>query len=82
MDKYFLLKNGARITSFKVDSNDLTGELSIDIPNMLKIYPAGSEIYAITEEEHKTLHRLNLERRRMVTTARKRGVLYKNDPLG
>ena len=81
MDKYFLLKNGARITSFKVDSKDLTGDLSVDIPNMLKIYPNGSEIYAITEEEHKTLHRLNLERRRLVATARKRGILYKNDPL-
>ena len=73
MDKYFLLKNGARITSFKVDSEDLTGDLSVDIPNMLKIYPNNSEIYAITEEEHKTLHRLNLERRRLVATARKRG---------
>ena len=82
MDKYFLLKNGARITSFKVDSKDLTGDLSEDIPNMLKIYPEGSEIYAITSEEHRTLQRLNSERRRLVRTARKRGIIYNEDPFG
>lgn len=82
MDKYFLLKNGARITSFKVDSKNLTGSLSVDIPNMLKIYPEGSEIYAITEEEHKALHVLNFERRRLVRTARKRGITYNEDPIG
>ena len=82
MDKYFLLKNGARITSFKVDSKNLTGSLPVDIPNMLKIYPEGSEIYPITEEEHKVLHTLNLQRRRLVRTARKRGITYNEDPFG
>ena len=76
--KYFVLKNGPRITSFRVKADELSNDLGADIENMLKIYPDGSEIYPITEEEHITLHRANLERRRIVRKARKRCIDYNN----
>lgn len=76
--KYFLLKNGSRITSFRVKASDLSGDLNSEVENMLKAYPDGAEIYPISQEEHLLLHKINRERRRLVKKARKRCVDYNN----
>lgn len=76
--KYFLLKNGSRITSFRVKALDLSSDLNSEVENMSKIYPEGVEIYPISQEEHLLLHKINSERRRLVKKARKRCVNYNN----
>lgn len=76
--KYFLLKNGSRITSFRVKASDLSSDLNSEVENMSKIYPGGAEIYPISQEEHLLLHKINSERRRLVKKARKRCIDYNN----
>lgn len=78
---YFILKNGPRITSFRVEKRSLGKDLNKDIQEMLKIYPDGSEIYPITQEEHKVLHTINATRRRLVSKARKRCTDYMNPKM-
>ena len=76
--KYFLLKNGSRITSFRVKASDLSSDLNSEIENMSKTYPEGVEIYPISQEEHLLLHKINRERKRLVKKARKRCINYNN----
>ena len=74
--EYFILKNGARITSFRVPKVQV---LDVDsyIKKALEIYPNGSEIYPICLEEYLDIQRINRQRRRIFSRIQKRNIQYK-----
>ena len=78
--KYFVLKNGARITSFRVLAAEVGFDIKQYIQNQLCIYPNDAEIYPINREEYLDIQRINRERRRIFRRIRNRNIEYKEAP--
>lgn len=74
--KYFILKNGARITSYRVPGVQV-GSIESYIKKALDIYPDGAEIYQISLEEYLAIKRINRERRRIFRRVKTRNTQYK-----
>lgn len=72
--RYFVLKNGARITSFRVELRKVGNDVGEFITNALKTYPDDAEMYEITAEEYNILRQANRTRRMIFKNARKRNI--------
>lgn len=70
--RYFVLKNGSRITSYRIAKACVGDNIEEYIKTALLIYPEGSEIYPISLEEHLDIQRINRERRRIFRRIRLR----------
>ena len=77
---YFVLKNGSRITAFRVAKAQV-GEISSFIDQTLRIYPEGSEIYQVAFEEYFDIRKTVRELRRTFQRIRKRNIQYRDEAL-
>lgn len=77
---YYVLKNGARITAFRVPSAQV-GNSETFIEKSLDIYPQDAEIYQISYDEYFDIRNMVKDLRRTFQRIRRRNIKY-NDFRG